>query len=386
MKYFLTSFLFPIEQPITVSREVPIIFDNPQSKEEIEHVKTILTDHLKKHQWFKKKSSLNLNKEYLKKSFIKIETPNYSDSQYVMNFFQGYKDEEFYDFISKMWVIIRYEEDEETKNNNKFLNALIESKGIVSIENGENLSKVYGNREASLNYCVILSLLSQEIEDYIRGNHIIFEFELMPFQEIGTRLISDLMWFWLTRWFFGDKSTSLDKRKFFPIGIQSINENSKKLDFLMESIGKDGKERLLYIGNMLLLSNDTYTKDYKIKILLLTSLLESLLTHNPEFNRYNVEDSISKQFQLKGSVLIHLNNKEKNIEQIKKDLNYIYKIRSAIIHGDFINLEKIRKEYQKKEGKKLEFIEVVSNLYVFIKAILEEYIKNPSLIDFIKNN
>lgn len=383
MQYFLSNFLFPIKQPITVSREVPIIFDNPRSKTEIEHVRTILTEHLKKHQWFKKRSSFNLNKEYLKKSLIKIESSNYVDSQYVVNYFQGYKDEDFFDFISKMWVIIRYEEDEEIEIYEKNFRALIASKGIVPIENP---SRVYGNREASLNYCNLLSIFSQKIEDYIIGNNIIFEFELMPFQEIGTRLISDLMWFWLIRWSFDNSNSELDKRKFFPIGIQSIDGNSKKLDSLIERLGKDGKERLLYIGNLLLLSNDTYTKDFKIKILLLTSLLESLLTHNPDFSRYNVEDSISKQFQLKGSVLIHLNNKEMNIEQIKKDLNYIYKIRSSIIHGDFKKLEDIRKDYQKKEGKKLEFKEVVSNLYVFIKAILEEYIKNPSLVDFIKEN
>jgi len=381
MQYFLTSILFPIEQAIPISTEVPFKFENPKTPEEIKHVKTILTEHLKKHQWFKKKSDFNLHKEYFKESIIKIETPNYSDSQFVMNFFQGYKDEEFFDFITKMWVIIKYEDDNESKVIEQNFKALIENKGIKSAVNNEILNKTYGNREVTLNYCVLLSLLSQETKNYITGD-MVLDYESMSFLEIGNRLASCLMIFWLERWGFKSEPM-LDKIKFFPIGSNFIKDNSKKLDSLISIIGK---ERLLYLGNILLLSNNTYTKDYKIKILLLTGLLESLLTHNPDFNRYNVEDSISKQFQLKGSVLIHLNNKEMDIKQIKKDLDDIYKIRSSIIHGDFKKLEKIRKEYPKKEGEKSEFREVVSNLYVFIKAILEEYIKNPSLIDFIKEN
>ena len=316
MQYFLTNFLFPIEQPLTVSREVPIIFDNPRSKTEIEHVRTILTEHLKKHPWFKKKSSFNLHKEYLKKSIIKIETPTYSDSQYVMNYFQGYKDEEFFDFIAKMWVIIKYDDDNESKVIEQNFKALIENKGIIPASNNENLNKSYGNREVTLNYCVLLSLLRHGTNKH-RIWDIVLDYESMPFLEIGNYLAICIMEFWLERWLFKSEPM-LDKIKFFPIESKFINDNSKKLDSLIVIIGK---ERLLYLGNILLLSTNTYTKDPKIKILLLTGLLESLLTHNPDFNRYNVEDSISKQFQLKGSVLIHLNNKEKDIEQIKKDLD-----------------------------------------------------------------
>ena len=385
MPYFLTSFLHPIEVPISISMEVPITFDNPRNNYEIQNIKNILIEHLKKQEWFKKKSNFSSMKEDLKKSFSKIETDIYTDSAYVIKFFKDYKDEKFFEFISKMWVILRYEDDKESQASDNYIRTVTEPMGI---DTNSDPSKSYGNKEDTLNYCILLSFLSQEIKDYETSNNIIFEHELMPFKEISDRTLIYLWFFWLYRW--GNiKESAINNWKLFPLGLNTINENSKKLDSLIKQIGK---ERTLYIGNLLLLSNNIHTKDDKIKILLLTSLLELLLTHNPVFNRYNVEDSISKQFQLKGSILIHLNNKANNLLDLKKKLNSIYDIRSSVIHGNFEEIKDIKVWSQKKRNKIKDFYPytdykgIITDLYTFIKAILEEYIKNPSLINFIKDN
>ncbi len=81
-----------------------------------------------------------------------------------------------------------------------------------------------------------------------------------------------------------------------------------------------------------------------INVVLLTSIIEFMLTRNPDFNRFNVEDSINKQFQLKASLLIYQNDKKRNLLKIKEDLKNIYNLRSIIAHGDFENLKKLIKK------------------------------------------
>lgn len=381
MKYFLTTFLYPLENAIPLSNEVPIILDNPRTKEEIEDVKNILSEHLNKIELIKKKKNFREISKLFKKSLIEIET----DNSYVLQYLNKYDEKNFFEFISKMWVILKYPEDKESKDFEKYNKEIAQN---FNIKVPVPQHKFYENREATLNYCMLFSFLSQQRESYINYDNIIFEHELMPSIEVGSRALAYLMDFWVNRWLVKERK-EFNNWKFFPTAIKIISEYTKKIDSLSNNIknGKKITERLLYFGNILLLSSNIYTKDYKIKILLLTSLLESLLTHNPDFRRFNVEDSISKQFKLKGVIIIYLNNVKMKIPEIAKKLKEIYEIRSNIVHGNFNKIEKTVSKLQ-QEGETLNdyYKDIVKNLYIFIRAIMKEYINNPEFIDFIKDN
>jgi hypothetical protein len=128
------------------------------------------------------------------------------------------------------------------------------------------------------------------------------------------------------------------------------------------------------------------TRDKKTRLMLLTSIIELLLTHNPDFSRFNVEDSISKQFQLKASILIYLNNRTRDINAVKNRLRTIYQQRSNIAHGNFQAVEKYIQSLSKKEGEEEHFDDLIVDIYGYVRAILEEYLKDQALVEFLKDN
>jgi hypothetical protein len=120
-------------------------------------------------------------------------------------------------------------------------------------------------------------------------------------------------------------------------------------------------------------------------------VIELLLTYSPDYNRFNIEDSISKQFQLKTALVVYQNNKNKNINEIRENLKYIYNVRSKIAHGDFKSLKKIiqKKLSTSEYGRDIEdyhLSELNESLYTCIKAILEEYFKDRDYIRFLREH
>lgn len=68
------------------------------------------------------------------------------------------------------------------------------------------------------------------------------------------------------------------------------------------------------------------------------TFFDLILTHKPNSNRFNIEDSISQQFIQKISSCICLTNDIKNEQQLnllKTELKLIYNYRSDILHGNF---------------------------------------------------
>lgn len=147
-----------------------------------------------------------------------------------------------------------------------------------------------------------------------------------------------------------------------------VDKNVKKSNSKKSNREQTPKEKLLFVGNLLrVILHETY--DTKVKLLLLVSIIEFLLTRNPNFDRFNVEDSISKQFTLKAATLIYLNDKQRSLEKIRDDLKVIYAQRSNIAHGNYISQEE-------EEG----YLNSLQLLYVYIKAILEEYLIDRNFV------
>lgn len=134
------------------------------------------------------------------------------------------------------------------------------------------------------------------------------------------------------------------------------------------------KDKLLFIGDLLrIVENETH--DVKVKLLLLVSIIEFLVTRNPDVSKFNVEDSISRQFVLKASILIYNSSPEINLDEVKDNLKRIYQQRSDVAHGNFIS--------------KNEFKSIVASFYLlydYIRAVVSEYIRDTKLVDYIKEN
>jgi hypothetical protein len=170
--------------------------------------------------------------------------------------------------------------------------------------------------------------------------------------------------------------------RFFPYARDEIDRVVAQLN---SAFGRGLEDELLYIGGLLKIIGHE-TRDSRIRLLLLTSILELILTHNPDSSRFNVEDSINKQFQLKASILVYLNDKTKEINSIKKRLKIIYQQRSNIVHGNFKELDKYISNLPKKEGQEECFDSLIGDAYSFVRAVLEELLKDQSFVDFLKAN
>ena len=80
-----------------------------------------------------------------------------------------------------------------------------------------------------------------------------------------------------------------------------------------------------------------------------------------------------------------LNDRHRDINAIKKRLGIIYSQRSNIAHGNFQAVEKYKHSLSKKEGAEEYFDDLVIDLYVYIRAIIEEYLKDKMLVEFLKS-
>ena len=118
-----------------------------------------------------------------------------------------------------------------------------------------------------------------------------------------------------------------------------------------------------------------------MQFLMLVSIIEFLLTHSPDTSRFNVEDSIRKQFQLKAGVIISEHFKDK-LSFIANNLKKMYDIRSMIAHGNFFEIEKFVK--MKKKDKEFDFFDLVEELFNYVSIIIKAYIENPNYIESLK--
>lgn len=155
----------------------------------------------------------------------------------------------------------------------------------------------------------------------------------------------------------------------------------------------EDKEIIDYITECIRCFRKNY--DLKMKFVSIVSIIELLITHSPDGNRYNVEDSINRQFKNKLSLIAYLDNKESDTEKIFKECDYIYSIRSDISHGNFRKLDTDLKYYFNfcKENGYIA-IKTYERLYTMDKLIcrtvnymiiaLKQYLDNKKLFEIVK--
>ena len=100
-----------------------------------------------------------------------------------------------------------------------------------------------------------------------------------------------------------------------------------------------------------------------------------------------MEDSISKQFQLKTAIVVYEADKSQNLEELKKNLRIIYDLRSKIAHGDLSEIVKIFINNTKGTDEESLYVflqDKVWDLMQYVQYTLQKYVEDKGYIDFLK--
>lgn len=382
MNFLLTNYIYPIRSPLILSESLGICLDNPRSEEEISYVENYLK--------FSHENSPepsfppNSEEELISLEWVlkKFEENCIKQDEYAIELLRQIKDENIYRKHSKLWIIARYDDQGEYQRLKEIRTTMEEDeRGLIILDEDHPIEIQKSN---TINYFSLLSLLCHSQPNDYYGRQILIDNE---FSDMERHIPNRHLWHhhYLI---FMIHSTADDWEEredsmnwiFFPKAKEKILETTSLLE---QTIKKENPENMLYLGSVLKTVAESNTED-KVRILFLTSILEFLLTHNPDYNRFNIEDSINKQFQLKASILIYLNNKSINLDTVKNKLKLIYSVRSNIAHGNFKEISKILKRKSKLEGEEAYLSDIVTELYDFVRAALEERLKDRLFVKFLK--
>lgn len=154
------------------------------------------------------------------------------------------------------------------------------------------------------------------------------------------------------------------------------SRNNRNLVDKFINIKDDNFDNFMFIIEIFYSENN---KSYKKEITDYVTLLEMFVTHSPSTNRYNVEDSISKQFVEKISASFSLTHSIKNkidLEDFKKELKYMYNYRSKLLHGEVLEMNKQLNKFLEIPYYSSRRNNDIDKDYYKIKGIIEKYMSN----------
>ena len=386
----LTKYIYPLENPIILSSELDYTLDNPRTELEIDLIKNFITPSVTAEA---EKSlaakvapahvRVMLNMEYLIDHLSLLP-----QEEYAYNFYQENRKTEFLELIAKSWIIIRFNTEldiEKVLNSNHYLR-------ILSLEDTEKND--YSERHDKLSsYCQIVSLLTYNDE---RNPYMGYSFILNPshpfeifFSSINQGVIEIIDRFASNigmlnpefkvehmlgeSWWLTDRTTLINWAAKLEELIK-ISPSIIKGKQTPASQMQSPKDKLIHVGGRMRIAHE-HCNQPELPILLLVGNIEYLLTRNPDTNRFNVEDSISRQFKLKCGVAINQADPSISLEGLNKELNKIYSLRSNFAHGNYTD-----------KVDKMELYKIVTDLFKYTRMILIAYINNKALIDYLKDN
>ncbi|HEY1037732.1 MAG TPA: hypothetical protein VGE62_04095 [Candidatus Paceibacterota bacterium] len=390
MFILLTKFLYPIDKKIHLSKHFGFYFDNPRTKEEIEAVRSVIKrgwdlseiNNGFGYQRFPMKKEApdqdvvtceRIIEDFCRTHFSKKET------EQILSEVEGNPDK-IIDFYAKYWVIVHYDNKEMQTELSGLKKQHQENKkkgvrALVMVDDDHIFEK---RNNQIINYSYLLSLLSGK-EEYFGWNFLMTESR----DEVREQLPNTPVMLCIMHQMIGVKSRSNDSsaREFnFVRFLESAKPYIELIDQGLKS-KKLNEESLLYIGDTLA-SAKPHGNRFS-SLVRLVGIIEMLVTHQPDFSRFNVDESITKQFVLKTSVLSYMGDKKLSLEEIKKDLKEIYSQRSNIVHGNFMEVEKFLKKLKKEDRY---FDDLISNAYKFARICLVKHIEDPEFVHFLKES
>jgi len=398
MNIILTEYIYPIETAIVLSDKLGLSFDNPRSEEEIETVKRYIKCSL---------GSPNKMYEYDKAMRLPISAPRHIVSirqslqrfkavnkidEYKKRFLTENSSKDIFGLLAKMWIVLRYNDEGEFQSLKEYKEErdredAIKGKSLV-ILNEDN--PILINEKVANDFSYLLSILINTEEGYFGRSFLLHNGHFDLAVPKIDRWLNNAVLFWTLMCYQPEQEDESRWVVDFSIIKEKAIKTSKLLDEILDEKSKD---KLLYVGSMLRLCSEEI-KDPKMKLVTLVSIIELMLTHAPDFNRYNVEDSISKQFKLKLSVLMYQYDNNIHLVELNKRLSEIYSQRSNVAHGNFAAYDKIiTKEITKMKDKEdwgdLKGIareNFVVDCYRYIKVILKSYIRDRDFVEYLKDN
>tara|TARA_R110001583_G_scaffold194829_3_gene367250 strand:+ start:4790 stop:5938 length:1149 start_codon:yes stop_codon:yes gene_type:complete len=382
MTFALTKYIYPIEKGIVLSDSLNYIIDNPRTEKEIEIILDILDISIVKEEDENDSSMAPIGMRYIlsfdsfKKELEKVDKDCYALKYYAEN-----SKKSIIEILAETWVILRFPEDQEflkiANNNDELFNAVFNNKKSEYAQKFDKLA----------NYCHVLSNLANNIDNYHGESFLLSDNAYDVFYKSKNKKTIKSINNLINRYNSFKRGTKRENWMFWTDAKEPIIENSKRLESLIvqEKIQEKGKkirlsqkqsplQKILHIGGLQKTAYE-HLQDPELMLLLLVSIIEYLVTRNPDTNKFNVEDSISKQFKLKCTVLIHSQEKDYDLVKLSNDLNILYSQRSDIAHGNYkedFDIEKI-----------VEYVILLNN---FIKHIINEFIEDRNLLEYLKDN
>jgi hypothetical protein len=384
MNFLMTTYVYPLAERVPLSEMLNVHLDNPRTEEEVEAVAEYIE------RAYSVGSAWRLP-PHTEENFVSLEglisrfCNSVADSNsYMAEFCASYERDKLFEFMARMWVVARYDDESQIEVERERLREHRE-RGEMVVALYDEDHPILRNSRRLAEYSYLLSLLVHTQENEYMGQSFILDSDASQFgsEEPNTKLGMHFLTFSLLQLQYPDGPAYPRERwQLLPAIEQELRDKAQLLD---SALNGGHEERLMYVAGLLKAVGEDISDD-RFKLVVLVSIVELLLTHSPDYNRFNVEDSISKQFRLKAGLLIYLNDRGRDLGQIKERLRTIYGIRSNISHGNFASVSGYVEGLSRREGQEGYFSDLISDLYTYIRAILEELLKDPDLVKFLKDN
>lgn len=366
MEFYLTKYIYPLESKIYLSKTLGYYFDNPRSINEIDIIKKAILNNFNLSLFSSDTEYQSITIEEAFKKIISLFPP---EDSFAKSKVEQFKDDPAI-FISSSIILLRSENKDA---ESMWYNPKKENRDEPLWDSNEHLTMQSINE-----YISLLSFLIEYDEDNEGTTFLIdtssIEEHKYPTAEQLTNII-------LINSIFNTRRSTLFKHNIFNDHKERILKYSSLIE---KQILKNLTDKILYIGGLIILA--TEVRDYRISFMTIIGIIELLIAHNPDMMRFNIEDSINKQFQLKTATTIYLADNNINLAELREELKLYYNLRSKIVHGDFNELKKILTKYSPHSDLELYLGEITGTLFKYLSIVLNVYLEKPEFINFLKTS
>ncbi len=172
MNFLITDYVYPIKDPICISQKNKFYLDNPKTEKEILFLKNkIKHDHLHVTHF---RLPLKADSQTVSiTSLLRLIRKGFNDDKYLCeifnNHFSAKSYDKIYEFIARIWVIARFNDEGQFEVLEKEKKKMIE-RGVYSIHLLDDEDPLIKNSTALKNYSHLLSLLINTEKDEYSGN------------------------------------------------------------------------------------------------------------------------------------------------------------------------------------------------------------------------